>query len=99
MKLSSSLLIRLSLIVDKMGIAKELASIETDDKKELIKNVLAIVLGKLYKAEDEIYKWISEVKEISIDEAKSIDLNDLFEDFRNSEFGNKIKDFLSPAQD
>lgn len=70
----------LSEIIDKMDIKDDLINIEinTGDKKndnvEIAKQILSIIISKIYKAKDEIYKFISEYKQISIDEAKKTDI-------------------------
>lgn len=99
MKLTSKLLIRLSLIIDKMGIAKEIADIDKKTNEEVGKTLFAIIFSKLYKVEKEVYEWIAEVKDISVEEAANLDLIQLFEEFKNSEIYSKVTSFLQSQQD
>ncbi len=99
MKFTPELLIKLSMIIDKMEIADKIAKIEKGSNEEVGKAVMAIIFSKIYKAENEIYAWIAEVKEISIDDAKKVDLFLLISEFKKSEFYEKLKPFLPLAQD
>lgn len=76
-KINTEMLIKLSLIIDKMEIKDELKSLNIDtgdkaqDDLELGKELILLVITKLYKAEEEIYELVAKYKNISIEEAKS----------------------------
>lgn len=72
--MKTKLLIKLSLIMDKMGIASEISKIEGETNEEIAKKILGILISKIYRAEDEIYELISEFKSISLDDAKEVDI-------------------------
>lgn len=72
--MKTKLLIKLSLIMDKMGIASEISKIEGETNEEIAKKILGILISKIYRAEDEIYELISEFKNISLDDAKEVDI-------------------------
>ena len=99
MKLTPKTLIKLSMIIDKMGIADEIANIDKETNEEVGKALISIIISKIYKAENEIYEWISEVKGISVDEAKDVDFVQLISDLKNSELFGKFKSFLPHPQD
>lgn len=99
MKITSKLLIKLSMIIDKMGIADEIANIDKGTNEEVGKALLSIIISKIYKAEKEIYEWIADVKGISIEEAQNVDLIEFISNFKESEFYEKLKPFLPSAQD
>lgn len=79
--MKTKLLIKLSLIMDKMGIASEISKIEGTTNEEIAKTILAIIVSKIYKAEKEIYELISEFKNISIEEAMDIDIIPVINEF------------------
>lgn len=72
--MKTKLLIKLSLIMDKMEIASEISKIEGETNEEIAKKILGILISKIYRAEDEIYELISEFKNISLDDAKEVDI-------------------------
>jgi len=98
MKLTSKTLIRLSLIMDKMGIASEIASIDKPTNEEVGKALFSLIFSKLYKVEKEVYEWLAEVKGISVEEAAELDLMQLFEEFKSSEIYDKLTSFLQSPQ-
>ena len=75
-KLDAETLIKVTMFIDKMGIRDEIVNISVDsgnqeqDEKELAKRLFSIVISKLYLVEKEIYEFIAEYKNISIEEAK-----------------------------
>lgn len=83
--MSTELLMKLSCIIDKMDIAKELAAIEVTNNDEVAKNLFVIVITKMYKVQDEIYKFISEYKNISVEEAKKADVLELIKELSSIE--------------
>lgn len=99
MKLTSKLLMKLSLIIDKMGIKDEIASIDKPTNEEVGKALFSLILSKLYKAEKEVYEWLAEVKGISVEEASELDLIQLFEEFKASDTYKMITSFLQSPQD
>lgn len=85
-------LIKLSAIIDKMGISKELVSIDKATNEEVGKEIIALVISNLYKAENEVYEFIANFKGITVEEAKLLNIIDLLKELTSTE---GIKDFLS----
>lgn len=85
-KLDAQTAIKITRLIDKMGIKDEIVniSVETDnpeqDNIELSKKLFSIVISKLYLIEDELYEFISEYKGISIEEAKKVNIIELLKD-------------------
>lgn len=85
-KLDAQTAIKITRLIDKMGIKDEIVniSVETDnpeqDNIELSKKLFSIVISKLYLIEDELYEFISEYKDISIEEAKKVNIIELLKD-------------------
>ena len=84
-------LIKLSAIVDKMGIAKALVSIDKATNEEVGKEIISLILSNLHKAEDEVYEFIASYKGITIEEAKLVNIVSLLKELTSAE---GIKDFL-----
>lgn len=89
--------ITISMIIDKMEIKNDLASMEINtgneksDKEELGKQLIALIISKLYKAKDEIFEFIANYKGISIEEAKKVEIIGFLKEL----FGmNEVVDFL-----
>lgn len=84
--MNAEMLMKLSLIVSKMGIVDELRKLETSSNEELGKALIALVISNLYKADEEIYELIANYKKITTEEAKGVDIIPLIKDFANSEY-------------
>jgi hypothetical protein len=97
-KIETEIIMSLSEIIDKMGIANELKQLEVntgDEKKDLEKlgqEVIILIFTKLYKVKDEVYDLISKYKKISIEEAKTEDAIGIFKEILNID---GVRDFLS----
>jgi hypothetical protein len=97
-KIETEIIMSLSEIIDKMGIANELKQLEVntgDEKKDLEKlgqEVIILIFTKLYKVKDEVYDLISKYKKISIEQAKTEDAIGIFKEILNID---GVKDFLS----
>lgn len=89
--MKTKILIKLSLIIDKMGIAKEIKEIDKPTDEEVGKELIMLLLTNLHKAEEEIYKFIAEYKGITKEEAEEIDVISVFKELLNIE---GMKDFL-----
>lgn len=76
--LSTETLMNLSAIIDKMEIGQDLKNMvvetgdEEKDKEEIGKQLIVLLITKLHKAKNEVYEFISEYKEIPIEEAKKV---------------------------
>ena len=74
--ISTEMAIIMSAIVDKMEIGQELKQMEVNtgdekkDREELGKQLIVLIISKLYKAKEELYKLISLYKGIPVEEAK-----------------------------
>lgn len=72
--------IKLTRIIDKMGIKDEIVSISVEsgnpeeDNRELAQKLFSIIISKLYLVENDLYEFIAEYKGISIDEAKKVNI-------------------------
>lgn len=79
-KISTKTAIKMSAIIDKMEIGQQLKDMEVNtgdeakDREELGKQLIVLIITKLYKAEDEIYELIAMCKGISIEEAKEVEV-------------------------
>ena len=75
--------IKLTQIVDKMGIREEIVALDIEtgnseqDNQELAKKLFSIVISKLYLAENELYEFIAQYKNISVEEAKKVNVIEL----------------------
>lgn len=96
-KISTEIIMSLSEIIDKMGIANELKQLEVttgDEKKDLEKlgqEVIILIFTKLYKVKEEVYDLISKYRNISIEEAKQEDAIGIFKEILNID---GVRDFL-----
>lgn len=78
--ISTEMAITMSAIVDKMEIGQELKQMEVNtgdekkDREELGKQLIVLIISKLYKAKEEVYELISLYKGISIEEAKTAEI-------------------------
>ncbi len=74
--ISTEMAIIMSAIVDKMEIGQELKQMEVNtgdekkDREELGKQLIVLIISKLYKAKEEVYELISLYKGIPVEEAK-----------------------------
>lgn len=88
-KLDAQTAIKITRLIDKMGIRDELVniSVETDnpeqDNLELSKKLFSIIISKLYLIENELYEFISEYKNITIEEAKKENIIELVKEIFN----------------
>ena len=63
-------------------IQKEIEVVE-EEKQEVLMNLLFSILEKVEAAEEDFYKLIAKIKGISIDEAKELDVVELFTTLTN----------------
>lgn len=89
--MKTKILIKLSLIIDKMGIADEIKKIDKPTNEEVGKELMMLFITNLHKAEDEIYEFIATYKGITKKEAADVDVIPLFKEILNVE---GMKDFL-----
>ena len=89
--MKTKILIKLSLIIDKMGIADDIKKIDKPTNEEVGKELIMLLITNLHKAEDEIYGFIADYKDISREEAEEWDVIPLFKEILNIE---GMKDFL-----
>lgn len=100
LKLTSKILSKISLIINKMGISSLIMEInvetgrEEEDKQAVAKQLIALVIDNLYKAEDDITDLIACLKGISKEEAENEDIIPIIQELFNNE---KIKSFLKFA--
>lgn len=78
--MKTDLILKLSKMIDKMGIAKELEELEVNkdndkaSKETLGKKIIVMLITKLYTVEDEVYDVICSYKGITKEEAKELDI-------------------------
>jgi hypothetical protein len=89
--MKTKILIKLSLIIDKMGIAKDIKNIDKPTNEEVGKELIMLLITNLYKAENEIYEFIADYKKITKEEAEELDVIPVFKELLNIE---GMKDFL-----
>ena len=100
LKITPKALSKMSLIINKMGISSLIMQLNIDsgddgkDREELAKQLIALIIDNLYKAEDEIIELISKLKGISKEEAEEVDVIPIIKELLNNE---KVKDFLKLA--
>lgn len=98
LKINTRTLSKISLIINKMGISTLLLDLNVDtgnekqDQEVLVKKLLSLIIDNLYKAEDEIIELISQVKNISKEEAEEEDVITFVKDLLQID---KLKDFLN----
>lgn len=85
-------LIKLSLIIDKMGIKDDLVNIETKTNEEVGKELIGILIANLHKAENEIYEFIAQYKEITVEEAQRANIIEILKEILKID---GLQDFLS----
>lgn len=81
--MKAQLLIKLSIFIDKIGI--DLSGIKGKDNEEVGTILLSQVVKNLSKAENEFYDILSIYKGISVEEAKEIDIIQLFKELKDVE--------------
>lgn len=97
LKITPKALSKMSLIINKMGISSLIMQLNIDsgddkkDREELGKQLVALVIDNLYKAEEETIELISILKGISKEEAEEVDIIPLIKELINYD---KFKDFL-----
>ena len=89
--MKTKILIKLSLIIDKMGIADDIKKIDKPTNEEVGKELIMLLITNLHKAENEIYEFIASYKDVTREEAENIDVVPLFKEILNIE---GMKDFL-----
>ncbi len=89
--MKTKVLIKLSLIIDKMGIAKDIKNIEKETNEEVGKELITLLITNLHKAENEVYEFIAYYKGITKEQAEEVDVISLFKELLNIE---GMKDFL-----
>lgn len=89
--MKTKILIKLSLIIDKMGIANEIKNIDKPTDEEVGKELIMLLITNLHKAENEIYEFIGQYKGITKKEAEEIDVIPVFKEILKIE---GMKDFL-----
>lgn len=63
-KISTSTLIALTSIIDKMGIADQLKNMDKPTTEELGTEIIVLFMTNLYKAQNQIYDFIIEYKDL-----------------------------------
>ena len=97
LKITPKILSKISLIINKMGISSLIMNLNIDsgndlkDKEELGKQLIALIIDNLYKAEDEIIELISNLKGITKEEAEETDIIPIIKELFSND---KLKDFL-----
>ena len=100
LKLTPKALSNMSLIINKMGISSLIMQLNIDsgddkkDREELAKQLIALIIDNLYKAEDEIIELISKLKGISKEEAEEVDIIPFIKELLSNE---KLTNFLKLA--
>lgn len=95
--LNTEVVMLLSECIDKMEIGEQLKSLNVDtgntkqDNEELGKQLIILIISKIYKAKDTIYELIASYKGISIEEAKKQDIIPIIQEILGI---NGVKDFL-----
>ncbi len=96
--LNTEMIMHLSACIDKMEIGQELKKMEVNtgdskkDNEELSKQLLILIISKIYKAKDEIYEMIADYKGITVEEAKKVEIIPIIQEILGIE---GIQDFLS----
>lgn len=96
--LNTEMIMHLSACIDKMEIGQELKKMEVNtgdskkDNEELSKQLLILIISKIYKAKDEIYEMIADYKAITVEEAKKVEIIPIIQEILGIE---GIQDFLS----
>ena len=97
LKIKPRALSKISLIINKMGISSLVMQLDVEtgdekqDRKELVKQLVALVIDNFYKAEEEMIELIAMLKGITKQEAEEVDIVSFIKELINND---KIKDFL-----
>lgn len=97
LKIKPRALSKISLIINKMGISSLIMQLDVEtgdekqDRKELVKQLVALVIDNFYKAEEEMIELIAMLKDITKQEAEEVDIVSFIKELVNND---KIKDFL-----
>ena len=97
LKIKPRALSKISLIINKMGISSLIMqmNVETGDEKqdreELVKQLVSLVVDNFYKAEEEMIELIAMLKGITKKEAEEVDIIAFIKELISID---KIKDFL-----
>ena len=89
--MKTKILIKLSLIIDKMGIADDIKKIDKPTNEEVGKELIMLLITNLHKAENEIYEFVAMYKGITKEEAEELDVIPVLKEILNIE---GMKDFL-----
>ena len=89
--MKTKILIKISLIIDKMGIADEIKKIDKPTNKEVGEELIVLLITNLHKAENEIYEFVASYKGITKEEAEELDIIPVFKELLKIE---GMKDFL-----
>ena len=95
--LNTEMIMHLSACIDKMEIGQELKKMEVNtgdskkDNEELSKQLLILIISKIYKAKEEIYEMIADYKGITVEEAKKVEIIPIIQEILGIE---GIQDFL-----
>ena len=96
--LSTEMIMTLSAIIDKMEIGEQLKTMEIStgnnkkDQEELGKQLIVLLISKIYKAKEEVYELIAAYKNITVEEAKKVEIIPVIQEILGME---GLKSFLS----
>lgn len=97
LKINTRTLCNISKTINKMGISSLIMKLkvetgnEAEDKEEIVKELLALIIDNLYKVEDELNDLIADIKGITPEEAANEDAIEIIKELLKIE---KLKDFL-----
>lgn len=95
--MNTELLIKLSLIIDKMGIAQAIKNIEKETNEEVGKELMVLFIINLHKAEKEVYDCVISYKELL--EEPTIDENiENYEEVYKKEYEKNYKNAVKKAK-
>ena len=98
LKINTRILCKMSKMINKMGISSLIMKLkvetgnENEDKEEIVKELIALVIDNVYKAEDEIIDFIADIKGITKEEAADEDIIEIIKELLKIE---RLKDFLN----
>lgn len=96
--ISTETLMNLSAVIDKMEISEQLRNMNIDtgnekaDNEELGKELIILLISKLYKAKEEVYDLVASYKGISKEEAMKADVISIIKELLGID---GVTDFLS----
>ena len=100
LKINTKTLCKISKMINKMGISSLIMKLkvetgnEKEDREEIVKELIALVIDNAYKVEDEIIEFIADIKGITPEEAANEDVIEIIKELLKIE---KFKDFLKLA--